>query len=143
MDEDAYTRFSVKARNMSALAALAVVVIHAGNGGMGSFAAKMAHQFLGWGLCTFAVPWFFFASGYFFARHLDGLAIFWCKVHFPDNTWIERKVNSSNFHNRFLIVDDHVYHLGASLKDLGRKLFAFNKMGLEKAVIMALVFQTI
>ena len=63
--------FSVKARNMSALAALAVVVIHAGNGGMGSFAAKMLHQFLGWGLCTFAVPWFFFASGYFFARHLD------------------------------------------------------------------------
>ena len=63
--------FSVKARNMSALAALCVVVIHAGNGGMGSFAAKVLHQFLGWGLCTFAVPWFFFASGYFFAAHLD------------------------------------------------------------------------
>ena len=63
--------FSVKARNMSALAALCVMVIHAGNGGMGSFVAKMAHQFLGWGLCTFAVPWFFFASGYFFAGHLD------------------------------------------------------------------------
>ena len=63
--------FSVKARNMSAVAALAVIVIHAGNGGMGSFAAKALHQFLGWGLCTFAVPWFFFASGYFFAGHLD------------------------------------------------------------------------
>ena len=63
--------FSAKARNMSALAALSVVVIHAGAGGMGSFMAKMMHQFLGWGLCTFAVPWFFFASGYFFARHLD------------------------------------------------------------------------
>ena len=63
--------FSVKARNMSALAALSVVVIHAGNGGMGSFTAKMLHQFFGWGLCTFAVPWFFFASGYFFAAHLD------------------------------------------------------------------------
>ena len=71
MGEDVGAQFSVKARNMSALAALAVVIIHAGNGGMGSFAAKMAHQFLGWGLCTFAVPWFFFASGYFFARHLD------------------------------------------------------------------------
>ena len=59
--------FSAKARNMSALAALGVVVIHAGNGGMGSFTAKMLHQFFGWGLCTFAVPWFFFASGYFFA----------------------------------------------------------------------------
>ena len=63
--------FSVKARNMSAIAALAVVVIHAGNGDMGSFAAKALHQFLAWGLCTFAVPWFFFASGYFFAGHLD------------------------------------------------------------------------
>ncbi len=32
------------------------------------------------------------------------------------------------FHDRFLIIDDTVYHLGASLKDLGKKLFAFNKM---------------
>ena len=29
---------------------------------------------------------------------------------------------------RFLIVDDAVYHLGASLKDLGKKLFAFSKL---------------
>lgn len=33
------------------------------------------------------------------------------------------------FHDRFLIIDDAVYHLGASLKDLGKKLFAFNRMG--------------
>lgn len=31
-------------------------------------------------------------------------------------------------HNRFLIIDDEVYHIGASLKDLGKKLFAFSKM---------------
>lgn len=31
-------------------------------------------------------------------------------------------------HDRFLIVDEDVYHIGASLKDLGRKLFAFSKM---------------
>lgn len=31
-------------------------------------------------------------------------------------------------HDRFLIVDDVVYHIGASLKDLGKKLFAFSKM---------------
>ena len=36
---------------------------------------------------------------------------------------------SNNFHDRFLIVDDVVYHIGASLKDLGKKLFAFSKMG--------------
>ncbi len=31
-------------------------------------------------------------------------------------------------HDRFLIIDDVVYHIGASLKDLGKKLFAFSKM---------------
>ena len=35
---------------------------------------------------------------------------------------------SNNFHDRFLFVDDTVYHIGASLKDLGKKLFAFSKM---------------
>ena len=33
-----------------------------------------------------------------------------------------------NIHDRFLIIDDTVYHIGASLKDLGKKLFAFSKM---------------
>ena len=32
-------------------------------------------------------------------------------------------------HDRFLIVDDmEIYHLGASLKDLGKKSFAFSKL---------------
>lgn len=31
-------------------------------------------------------------------------------------------------HDRFLIIDESVYHIGASLKDLGKKLFAFSKM---------------
>ena len=33
-----------------------------------------------------------------------------------------------NIHDRFLIIDNELYHLGASLKDLGKKLFAFVKM---------------
>ena len=34
-----------------------------------------------------------------------------------------------NCHDRFLIVDEkELYHLGASLKDLGKKWFAFSKM---------------
>ena len=37
----------------------------------------------------------------------------------------------ANVHDRFLIVDDVVYHIGASLKDLGKKLFAFSKMELD------------
>lgn len=31
-------------------------------------------------------------------------------------------------HDRFLLIDEKVYHLGASLKDLGRKWFAFSLM---------------
>lgn len=31
-------------------------------------------------------------------------------------------------HDRFVIIDEEVYHIGASLKDLGKKLFAFSKM---------------
>ena len=31
-------------------------------------------------------------------------------------------------HDRFLIVDGEIYHIGASLKDLGKKLFAFSKI---------------
>ena len=30
-------------------------------------------------------------------------------------------------HDRFLIIDGEIYHIGASLKDLGKKLFAFSK----------------
>lgn len=32
------------------------------------------------------------------------------------------------FHDRFLCIDNTVYHIGASLKDLGKKWFAFSKM---------------
>ncbi len=31
-------------------------------------------------------------------------------------------------HDRFLIIDEEVYHIGHSLKDLGKKFFAFSKM---------------
>ena len=38
-----------------------------------------------------------------------------------------KKVN--NFHDRFIIIDNEkLYHVGASLKDLGKKCFAINKM---------------
>ncbi len=33
-----------------------------------------------------------------------------------------------NIHDRFLIIDDTLYHIGASIKDLGKKLFAFSQM---------------
>ena len=36
-----------------------------------------------------------------------------------------------NFHDRFLICDETVYHFGASFKDLGNKVFAVNKMNIS------------
>ena len=45
---------------------------------------------------------------------------------------------SDLFHDRFLIIDDTVYHLGASLKDLGKKLFAFNRMEASSEDILCL-----
>jgi hypothetical protein len=37
-------------------------------------------------------------------------------------------IKFSKSHDRFLIIDDMVYHIGASLKDLGKKWFAFSKL---------------
>jgi len=43
---------------------------------------------------------------------------------------------TANFHDRFLIIDDTVYHIGASLKDLGKKLFAFSKMEINPSALL-------
>ena len=45
-------------------------------------------------------------------------------------------VQTQNIHDRFLIVDDVVYHVGASLKDLGKKLFAFSKLCLSPDMLL-------
>jgi hypothetical protein len=43
-------------------------------------------------------------------------------------------------HDRFLILDDEtIYHIGASLKDLGKKWFAFSRMDTTSLSIMARV----
>ena len=41
-----------------------------------------------------------------------------------------------NSHDRFLCIDDIVYHLGASLKDLGKKWFAFNRMEIDTNALL-------
>ncbi|MFW2557642.1 hypothetical protein [Aliarcobacter butzleri] len=42
-----------------------------------------------------------------------------------------------NSHDRFLIIDkNEIYHISASLKDLGKKWFAFSKINLEIAEIL-------
>ena len=43
-------------------------------------------------------------------------------------------------HDRFLILDNtDVYHIGASLKDLGKKMFAFSKMNIPASLITKLL----
>ena len=44
---------------------------------------------------------------------------------------------ADRIHDRFLIIDDTLYHIGASIKDLGRKLFAFSKLGISPDYILA------
>ena len=45
-------------------------------------------------------------------------------------------VSVKNIHDRFLIIDDVVYHVGASLKDLGKKLFAFSRLNVSSVTLM-------
>lgn len=42
----------------------------------------------------------------------------------------------SDIHDRFLIIDHTLYHIGASIKDLGKKLFAFSKMEIDPSRIL-------
>lgn len=42
-------------------------------------------------------------------------------------------VEHAGCHDRFLLIDDTVFHFGASFKDLGKKLFAFDKMEITSA----------
>ncbi|MCL2327116.1 MAG: virulence RhuM family protein [Bacteroidetes bacterium] len=44
-----------------------------------------------------------------------------------------------NFHDRFLIIDNTVYHIGASFKDLGKKLFAFAKMEVKARQLLKML----
>lgn len=43
---------------------------------------------------------------------------------------------ASRIHDRFMVIDDTLYHIGASIKDLGLKLFAFSKMETSPEVIL-------
>lgn len=48
-------------------------------------------------------------------------------VHNSQYPHIEVK-NCRNVHDRFLIIDEEVYFIGGSIKDLGKKIVAFSKM---------------
>ncbi len=46
-------------------------------------------------------------------------------------------IEFSKAHDRFIVIDEHeVYHLGASLKDLGKKWFAFSMIENDSIAIL-------
>lgn len=44
---------------------------------------------------------------------------------------------AERIHDRFLIIDNTLYHIGASIKDLGKKLFAFSQLEISPDYILA------
>jgi hypothetical protein len=44
---------------------------------------------------------------------------------------------TANYHDRFLIIDNKVYHIGASIKDLGKKLFAFSEIDIKPTELLS------
>ena len=44
---------------------------------------------------------------------------------------------ADRIHDRFMIIDNTLYHIGASIKDLGKKLFAFSKLEISPDYILA------
>lgn len=46
-------------------------------------------------------------------------------------------IHCTNVHDRFLIIDDTVYFIGGSIKDLGKKIVAFSQMHQNPDIILA------
>lgn len=57
----------------------------------------------------------------------------------PDVEPIETFVWTKPSHDRWLIIDDTVYHCGHSLKDMGKKICAITLMGVDADSILAQV----
>jgi len=58
------------------------------------------------------------------------------KKHNAQYAPVEIKVFTKS-HDRFLIIDEKtVYHIGGSLKDLGKKLFAFSRIEIDPQIIL-------
>ena len=58
------------------------------------------------------------------------------KVHNAQYEPIELKIFNKS-HDRFLVIDHKtVYHIGASLKDLGKRWFAFSRIELDAREII-------
>lgn len=61
----------------------------------------------------------------------------YCQQYPPIKVYINKKC-----HDRFLIIDKSgIYHIGASLKDLGKKMFAFSKLEIPATTILNMLQQ--
>ena len=57
-------------------------------------------------------------------------------AHTQSGRTVHLAETSQGVHDRLLIIDDEVYHLGASLNELGKRLFAFSRLQMDKGIIM-------
>lgn len=68
-------------------------------------------------------------------------------AYFPNKLKLDLKKHNSQYqpikvevfnksHDRFLLIDDDVYLIGASLKDMGKKMFGFSKLHFTKEEIL-------
>ena len=83
-------------------------------------------------------------------RKTDVTATIYTQRIMPQKQWDLEKHNSQyppvevrtyrDCHDRFLLIDSQeVYHIGASMKDLGKKMFAFSRLSIPATVIMNLL----
>jgi len=76
-------------------------------------------------------------EGVFFDGQVFDAYLFVSKKHNTQYPEIDINIFTKS-HDRFLIIDQQtVYHIGASLKDLGKKWFAFSKITLDPTEIIS------
>lgn len=54
-----------------------------------------------------------------------------------------KAIKFESSHDRFLIIDDEIYHIGASLKDLGKKWFAFSLLEAQSFALLEKIEATL
>lgn len=74
-------------------------------------------------------------SAMIYTKRIDDILRLDIERHNSQYTPVEVR-SVTGIHDRFLIIDDTLYHIGASIKDLGKKLFAFSRMETPPAAIL-------
>ncbi len=80
-------------------------------------------------------------------RREEGVSATVYTANFPNRLKLDLEKHNSQYqpikvevynksHDRFLIIDDDIYLIGASLKDMGKKMFGFSKLHFSKEEIL-------